>query len=110
MFHPPRNYELVIPGFPWKTYTVPYGKVRLNVVSSNDDGWEHVSVSTPNRCPTWEEMCYVKDLFWDDTDCVVQYHPPKSDYVNCHKFCLHMWRPTQIQMPRPPAWMVGPKG
>ena len=28
-------------------------------------GWEHVSVSLPDRCPTWEEMCRVKDLFWD---------------------------------------------
>src|SRR5215218_9591845 len=47
-------------------------------------GWEHVSVSTPYRTPTWEEMCRVKELFWDDTETVVQFHPPKASYVNNH--------------------------
>lgn len=61
--------------------------------------WEHVSVSLKNyggkelgRCPTWPEMCIVKDLFWDDTDAVIQFHPPKDQYVNNHKFTLHLWR------------------
>lgn len=25
--------------------------------------WEHVSVSLKHRCPNWEEMCMIKDLF-----------------------------------------------
>lgn len=62
----------------------------LRVIASDGGGWEHVSVSRTDRCPTWKEMCQVKDLFWDDTDCVVQYHPPKSDYVNNHPYCLHL--------------------
>lgn len=77
------------------------------VQASNGLGWEHVSVSRKDRCPTWEEMCQVKTMFWDEDDCVVQYHPPKSDYVNLHKNCLHMWRPIGVEMPRPPKLMVG---
>src|SRR5690349_6482303 len=35
--------------------------------ASGGEGWEHVSISIPSedRCPTWEEMCFVKDLFWN---------------------------------------------
>lgn len=68
--------------------------------------WEHLSVSLPDRCPTWEEMCFLKDLFWSPEDCVVQYHPPKSDYVNLAKNCLHLWR-YRGEMPRPPKNYVG---
>lgn len=72
--------------------------------------WEHVSVSRYDRCPTWDEMCFIKKLFWiDPEDCVVQYHPPRSDYVNIHPHCLHLWRPVGIVLPRPPSFMVGPK-
>lgn len=70
--------------------------------------WEHVSVSLSHRCPTWEEMCLVKSLFWGPEDTVVQFHPPESDYVNQHRFCLHMWR-YKGEMPRPPSIAVGIK-
>lgn len=74
------------------------------------DGWEHVSVSLQNRCPTWSEMCAVKAAFWDPEDCVVQFHPPQSRYVNHYPYCLHMWRSLDAAQPMPPEWMVGPKG
>jgi hypothetical protein len=78
-------------------------------------GWEHVSVSIgmPGkdalRCPTWEEMCYIKSMFWGEEDCVVQYHPAKSEYVNRHHFVLHLWRPTypSMRLPTPERIMVG---
>jgi len=79
----------------------------LKIIASDGEGWEHVSVSLPNRCPTWDEMCYVKGVFWDDDDCVVQFHPPTKEYVNNHPHCLHMWRPTGWNMPTPPGWMIG---
>lgn len=81
---------------------------RLLVIASDGEGWEHASASLPDRCPVWEEMCAIKDVFWDEEDAVAQYHPPKSTYVNCHPFALHLWRPTGIALPLPPAWMVGP--
>lgn len=86
-------------------------KVVLAAIASDQGGWEHVSVSLPSRCPTWEEMCFVKNLFWDEDDFVVQMHPPKSDYVNCHPFCLHLWRKTGTNdfCERPPSVMVGYK-
>lgn len=84
--------------------------VPFKVIASDGGGWEHVSVSLPTRCPTWDEMCYVKSLHWDDEDCVVQFHPPASAYVNQHPFCLHLWRPTDgVVIPQPPSIFVGLK-
>ena len=35
----------------------------LRVLFSDGLGWDHVSVSLADRCPTWAEMCFIKDLF-----------------------------------------------
>lgn len=82
----------------------------LRVIISDGGGWEHVSVSLHNRCPTWDEMCFVKDLFWGEDDLVVQMHPPKDDYVNYHPYCLHLWRKSGTNgfCERPPKLFVGP--
>lgn len=77
-----------------------------SVVFSWGMGWEHVSVAYPNRCPTWEEMCRVKNIFWSDDECVVQYHPPKADYVNFHPYCLHLWRKVGENYELPPKNFV----
>lgn len=94
-------------------FVVPASRKRpyaLRVIASSGEDWEHVSVSTAVRCPTWEEMCYVKGLFWGEEDTVVQYHPAKSEYVNNHQYCLHLWRPIGQYMPVPPSILVGLKG
>jgi hypothetical protein len=91
----------------------PCGEPLHVIVSPGHDpmalGWEHVSVSTRRRMPNWIEMSWVKDLFWDDEACVVQYHPRKSQYVNMHKYTLHMWRRIE-GFPEPPSIAVGVKG
>ncbi len=91
-------------------FTIPYKKgIVLNVVASDKEGWDHVSVSLSTMTPTWSMMCFVKDLFFRDDEIVIQYHPKKEDYVNFHKHCLHLWRLRDIAFPTPPTWMVGPK-
>ena len=71
--------------------------------------WEHVSVSLAERCPTWDEMCAVKAIFWRDDEAVIQFHPPESEYVNCHPHCLHLWKPVGRTIPLPPPMAVGPQ-
>lgn len=88
-------------------FKIPIGTRYIVGVASDGSGWEHVSVSFVDRCPTWDEMCKVKAIFWDAEDCVMQLHPPESEYVNNHPFCLHLWRPIDMPIPRPPAWTVG---
>lgn len=67
-----------------KNATVVWGR--------NEDGLEHVSVNGNKKDPSWDDMCFIKDIFFDDEEEVVQLHPKKSEYVNLAKHCLHLWR------------------
>lgn len=69
------------------------GGAVLTVVASDGGGWDHVSVSVEYRCPLWEEMCQIKDLFWGEDEVVMQLHPAKKDWISNCPFALHMWRP-----------------
>jgi len=88
-------------------FIIPFESYELVVIASDGEGWEHVSVSLRNRTPNWREMCFIKSLFWDDQDCVIQYHPPASEYVNNHDHCLHLWKPINQEIPVPPSILVG---
>ena len=79
----------------------------LNFIFSYQMGWEHLSVSMPSRTPTWNQMCIMKDIFWNKNEACVEYHPREEDYVNNHKHCLHIWRPTHEPLPIPPSILVG---
>jgi len=118
MFHVPENYRLLKgPLASDKRYgnngafVINNVGIFVNTIASDGEGWERVSVSIPNRVATWTEMCFIKKLFWDEEDAVIQIHPPKKDYVNCHPYTLHLWRKcgTNDFYDKPPAWMVGPK-
>lgn len=84
-----------------------YKPTAIAVIASWGGGWEHVSVSLARRCPTWEEMCMVKDIFWGEDECVVQFHPPRSEYVNRHPYCLHLWKKIGEEYETPPKEYVG---
>lgn len=84
--------------------------MRVIVLASDGMGWKHVSVSLrdyPHTTPSWEMMCEIKDLFWEPQDWVIQFHPAKSEYVNTHPGCLHLWQPTHLKFPTPKSILVG---
>lgn len=85
-------------------------RCKLNFIMSWGAGWEHCSVSMPNRCPSWEQMCSMKELLWNDDEVCMQLHPAKKDYINIHNYCLHIWKPIDKEIPTPPSIMVGLKG
>jgi hypothetical protein len=76
------------------------------VIISDEYGWDHVSISSVKRTPSWETMCWIKGLFFDDTETVIQLHPPKSDHINHHEHCLHLWRNQNEDFKLPPTFMV----
>ena len=84
----------------------PIDKALIRVIASSADGWDHVSVSRPNRCPNWTEMEYIKRLFFKEDETAMQLHVPPSDHISVHPYCLHMWRPHDEQIPMPPKDMV----
>lgn len=80
-----------------------------SVIGSTGAGWEHVSVVPLNKrmTPSWDDMCKIKDWFWNDDEAVIQIHPPKDQYVNNLNNCLHLWRCTYKAMVLPPSCLVG---
>lgn len=107
------------PGATYGAFVIPINGTHLRVIATDGDEsgdatgqWEHVSTHAYDpvfktvRTPKWEEMCAVKELFWEDNEVVLQYHPAKSDYVNIHHHVLHLWRPKQQQIPTPPIACV----
>ena len=80
-----------------------------SVIWSKGCGWEHVSVSPHNKrvIPTWDDMCKVKEWFFNDDESVIQIHPPKDMYVNNMPNCLHLWKCTYKEMVLPPSCLVG---
>ena len=76
--------------------------------------WEHVSArigekhnkKLRERIPTWDEMCQIKDLFWNEDEAVMQLHVPESEFIRIHPFVLHLWKPIHQEIPRPPQQAV----
>lgn len=90
-------------------FVVPGIGCDLRIIASDQEGWDHVSVSTKRRCPNWTEMRRVKELFFLDEEPAFQIFPAKKDYINCHPNCLHWWRPQQGEILMPPTDMIAPK-
>jgi hypothetical protein len=55
--------------------------------------FDHLSVSLSNRCPTWEEMDYIKRLFFKPEEVAYQLHMPRlRQHQHASLHCLHIWR------------------
>jgi len=83
---------------------------QLRIIAASGFGWDHVSVSCKKRCPTWAELELVKRTFFEDDETAMQLHVPPAEHINNHEFCLHLWRPLDVEIPRPPGSMVGTPG
>jgi len=83
--------------------------VRLLCVASDGEKWDHVSVSyggDSRKTPTWKQMCFVKEIFFEPSEWVIQFHPARDKNISVHHFCLHMWRHQTIDIPHPEARFV----
>jgi hypothetical protein len=124
MFHVPEKYRITKHKNPLFNSDESYGnngcfeipletgfKLIAHIIASDGEGWEHVSVHViadgSSVIPRWGTMCEIKNIFWDEEDTVIQYHPAKTDYVNNHHYVLHLWRPIGIDFPKPPKHLIG---
>lgn len=78
----------------------------LAVIASVGEGWDHVSVSLKDRCPTWQEMEHVKRLFFKPNETAMQLHVAVAEHIDLHPHCLHLWRPRFRKIPLPPSILV----
>lgn len=82
--------------------------LKIIAADGEETRWDHVSVSLmeqPTKTPTWAEMCFVKSLFWEPTECVVQFHVPDADHINIREV-LHLWKALDAPFPTPPKICV----
>lgn len=93
-----RVYAAVISGE--ATDEVPWDHVSVRIVHV------HSKTKSIELTPSWDEMCIIKHLFWDDDEAVMQLHPPQADYVNDHPHVLHLWQPVAETIPLPPRKAV----
>lgn len=60
-------------------------------IIGGDDGFRwHLSISHPQRYPTWDEMKETRYKLLPDDCYMVQVLPPKREYVNFHERCFHL--------------------
>jgi hypothetical protein len=79
---------------------------RMVVIASNDEGWDHCSVSRRNRVPNWAEMSQIHRLFFKADEVCIQLHLPEDLHINVHPFVLHIWRSHEQTLLLPPRIFV----
>ena len=89
--------QLIKPKPHWKEVHCPmrycrayrWGYVTVFVGQEPGIGW-HLSISTPHRYPTWDEIRAARyDLCPHDVT-LAMILPPSKEYVNLHTNCFHL--------------------
>lgn len=72
------------------------GLTVILTYQSEQDGkkWIHTSISRKDRVPSYYELCDVKRDFLGDDSLSLMVFVPKSEHVNIHPHCLHLWTCT----------------
>lgn len=65
---------------------------RLSVIVSLDGGQLHASIAHPDRYPTWAEILSMRDWIFPAEMEVVMVLARRSEYVNLHQNCFHLWQ------------------
>lgn len=85
---------------PW--WTVGPLRVAASVSEARDGSlWWHVSVSRPDRTPTYEELTEVRSRLFRASDVVLHVWPPVAEHFSLHPYCLHLWATLDGQRPVP---------
>lgn len=85
--HPLKQKDIVMGS---QRYTYGECNVMLSGEAERKQiGW-HMSVSCPDRYPTWDELAELRDALLPAHIAFVMHFPPPEEYVNVHNFCLHL--------------------
>lgn len=70
-------------------------KSGMHIIETREDydgrDWYHVSMSHTDRLPSYDEMQLVRVCFIGEAHTALQIFPPKSQYVDHHHYCLHLY-------------------
>lgn len=89
----PPAWQRRMPGMDGSGYIREDGLVVMMSGSVAEDGkrWLHVSLSRKTRLPNWGDLKHVRDVFLGPEKTAYQIIAPRSEWINMHKFCLHLW-------------------
>lgn len=92
----PQHWKQIVAPLPENQTVYEHKLIQLRVIISISDlkdgsKWFHISVSRPDRCPSWDELMKIKNEFLGEEREAYQVLPKKSDHVNICGYCLHFW-------------------
>lgn len=94
---PPAHYKVIMTYPEGEGIAIQCTKTGVRVIASWNiyagQKWMHVSLSRGDRLPSYEDVCRVKEEIIGPERKAIQVHPPKSEHVNIHPYCLHLWSP-----------------
>jgi len=64
---------------------------RCSIIYGIEQGRHHLSISHPDRYPTWDEIRDARYAIMPDEITVAMFLPPKKDYVNVNENTFHLW-------------------
>jgi hypothetical protein len=90
----PSNWSIKKRGFNGGWYKSRDGLAVIISSCQEQDGklWVHLSVSRKKSIPTWADLVKVKELFLGTDALAIQVLVPRSEWVNDHEFCLHLYQ------------------
>lgn len=95
--HKPIELAAQVPGVPGAR-VFAYGECRVIVSHDPVPGgrrW-HMSISREDHYPSWDEIRDARYALVPDNVTMAMLLPPKSEYVNVHKNCFHLWETRDI--------------
>lgn len=69
----------------------------LAIVTEDETGRFHLSVSLTHRLPTYDELKDARYALVPHDKWMVQVFPPPSEFINIHPYVLHLWELPQPQ-------------
>ncbi len=91
-------------------FEIPLNKKEtVSVIADNGISfpeWEHLSVSTSKRFLTNEEIHFIKDIFFNDDEIVIQIYSKNNIVKSKKNYCIHLWKLKTEDIPLPPMYML----
>ena len=80
--------------FQMETKTFKEGVFKMGkctIIVAIENGKWHLSISKPNAQPSYKEMKEARYRLIPDNVTMAQIFPTKSEFVNLHEYCHHLW-------------------
>ena len=85
--------DTIVPGA--KSY-VSHPDGALRCIVGKEGGKWHLSMSHPDRYPTWDELADARYRFVPDRAHMAMLAPPRAEFVNAHAMTLHLWEVPEL--------------